>query len=169
MSQNDYYSRTFQKMIHKLSICPDAYACINGSGDYPDICGCTYFAQTAFGVLVSTELFHLPTSTNPCECRVFAYHIHGNTNCESEYFNPFSSKLTHYNPHKCKHPHHAGDLPPIFENNGYAFHSSLTNRFTLHEIIGKIVILHANPDDFTTDPSGNAGDRIAFGQIKKFC
>ena len=33
----------------------------------------------------------------------------------------FKNALTHYNPNNCKHPNHAGDLPVLFENNGYAY------------------------------------------------
>ena len=49
-----------------------------------------------------------------------------------------------------------GDLPPLFENNGYAYLSFLTNRFKVNDIIGKAIIIHSNPDDFTTDPSENS-------------
>ena len=74
---------------------------------------------------------------------------------------------THFNPNNCKHPHHVGDLEPLFENKGYAYYSFITNRFTINEIIGRSVIIHDNPDDFTTQPSGNSGNKIACGMIKK--
>lgn len=73
---------------------------------------------------------------------------------------------THYNPKSCNHPEHAGDLPPLFENNGYAYISFLTNRFTVKEIIGKVIIIHDMPDDFTTNPSGKSGEKIACGKIE---
>ncbi len=38
-------------------------------------------------------------------------------------------------------------------------------KFTIDEIIGKTVIIHAKPDDFITQPSGNAGEKIACGVI----
>ena len=40
-------------------------------------------------------------------------------------------------------------------------------RFTVEEIVGKTVIIHSNADDFTTQPSGNSGEKIACGIIKK--
>ena len=43
----------------------------------------------------------------------------------------------------------------------------LTGRFHVGEVIGKTVILHADPDDFHTQPSGNAGAKIACGVIRK--
>lgn len=62
----------------------------------------------------------------------------------------------------------AGDLPPLFENNGLAVSVFLTNRFSVNQIIGKTIIIHDKPDDFTTDPSGNSGTKIACGVIVEF-
>ena len=50
--------------------------------------------------------------------------------------------------------------------NGYAFSACLTDRFSVHEIIGRMVVLHSSPDDFSTQPSGNAGAKIVCGEIK---
>ena len=47
------------------------------------------------------------------------------------------------------------------------FSAFLSGRFTIDEIIGKAVIVHSSPDDFTTQPSGNAGEKIACGIIKE--
>lgn len=44
--------------------------------------------------------------------------------------------------------------------------SFLTNKFTLQDVIGKVVIIHSMPDDFTTQPSGNSGEKIACGKIE---
>jgi len=41
----------------------------------------------------------------------------------------------------------------------------LTNRFSVSEILGRAVVLHALPDDFKTQPSGAAGEKIACGNI----
>ena len=42
--------------------------------------------------------------------------------------------------------------------------SVLINKFTVNEIIGRTVIIHSQPDDFTTQPSGNSGKKIACGE-----
>ena len=42
----------------------------------------------------------------------------------------------------------------------------LVNKFKIKDIIGKVVIIHDSPDDFTTNPSGNSGKKIACGKIK---
>jgi Cu-Zn family superoxide dismutase len=79
---------------------------------------------------------------------------------------PFSEAMTHYNPNNCLHPFHAGDLPPLFGSRGYAFSVFLSDRFSLSDVLGKTVIIHGNPDDFTTQPSGNAGEKLACGVVK---
>ncbi len=50
--------------------------------------------------------------------------------------------------------------------HGYAFSIFLTDRFLLSEVLGKTVIIHGNSDDFTTQPSGKAGDKLACGVIR---
>ena len=42
----------------------------------------------------------------------------------------------------------------------------LVDKFKLKDIIGKVIIIHDMPDDFTTQPSGNAGNKIACGEIR---
>lgn len=79
---------------------------------------------------------------------------------------PFANAMAHYDPEGCPHPYHAGDMPPLFGNNGFAFSAFITDRFSIREIIDKTVIIHSAPDDFMTQPSGNSGAKIACGVIK---
>lgn len=65
------------------------------------------------------------------------------------------------------HPKHAGDLPPLLECKGQAYLSVKTDRFTVDEIIGRTVIIHSDSDDFSTQPTGNAGRKIACGVIRR--
>ena len=44
----------------------------------------------------------------------------------------------------------------------------LINKFKIKDILGKVVIIHDSPDDFTTQPSGNSGTKIACGKIEKW-
>ncbi len=89
------------------------------------------------------------------------------TSCTGNSSDEFADAKTHYNPQNCPHPYHAGDLPPLIENDGYSYMSVFINKFTVKDIIGKVVIIHEMPDDFTTQPSGNSGTKIACGEIKK--
>ena len=107
-----------------------------------------------------------PPHRGPCGGGIFAFHIHSGGQCSGNEKAPFANALAHYDRDDCPHPAHAGDLPPLFENQGYAFQMFLTGRFSLCEVIGKTVIIHSGPDDFTSQPSGNAGSKIACGQIR---
>ena len=100
-----------------------------------------------------------------CRGAIFGFHIHSGSQCGGNMQDPFADAGEHYNPNGCMHPYHAGDMPPLFGNNGYAFQIFLTDRFTVNDIIGKTVIIHSEPDDFRTQPGGNSGSRIACGQI----
>lgn len=146
---------------------PHAVAAVSGSEKYPDIRGEVAFFQTCDGVLVRALFGGLPSPKGACNSPVFAFHIHAGGSCTGTDTDPFADVNGHYNPHGCPHPYHAGDLPPLFGAGGKAFSVCLTNRFTLSEIIGKTVIVHASPDDFTTQPAGNAGTKIACGVIRK--
>ena len=58
-------------------------------------------------------------------------------------------------------------MPPLLGDYGKACMTVLTGRFRVEEILGKTVILHGAPDDFRTQPSGNAGKKIACGVIRR--
>ena len=145
---------------------PDAHAVIRGSAQYPGLTGTIRFYQTCQGVLVRAEVSGLPESAEPCDRHVFAFHIHSGGHCSGDSADPFADAQAHYNPGNCPHPSHAGDLPPLFSNHGYAFQVFLTDRFTVREVVGRTVIIHSGPDDFTTQPGGGAGSKIACGQIR---
>ena len=151
-------------MIRKMKLHPTAKANIKGSSNYPDLHGVVTFKQMSKGVLVTAEIYGLPYE-DKCNSGIFAFHIHNGTNCTGNETDPFSDADGHYYPNGCPHPYHAGDLPPLFGNHGYAYMSVLTDRFTVKEIIGKVIIIHAQPDDFKTQPAGNAGVKIACGKI----
>lgn len=140
-----------------------ASAKIYGSYLYPQIHGTVTFRQRKNGVIVTAHVYGLPIE-GEYKSGIFAFHVH-NGSCVGGLNDPFSEADGHYNPNNCPHPYHAGDMPPLFANNGYAYMSFFTNRFAVKDIIGKIVIIHKNPDDFTTQPSGNAGEKIACGKI----
>ncbi len=154
-------------MIRKITLYPNAIAQIKGSNDYSDLHGSVIFKQTSKGVLITAEIYGLPYE-NECNSGIFAFHIHNGSSCTGNEQDPFSDAGTHYNPNSCEHPYHAGDLPPLFSNHGYAYMSVLTDRFTVKEIIGRVIIIHREIDDFKTQPSGNSGTKIACGKIKLF-
>lgn len=143
---------------------PQAAAWITGSAAEPQLSGLVKFYQTSYGgVLVEAEIFGLPDTKESKAGSFYAMHIHQYGDCSDD----FSMTGDHYNPEKRPHPFHAGDLLPLLGNQGYAWSAFYTKRFTLQEIIGKSVIIHSKPDDFTTQPSGSAGIKIGCGEIRR--
>ncbi len=148
-------------------ILKNAKAEIRGGKEYNKINGVVTFKQTKKGVLVTAKIEGLPTVRDKCKGKFFGFHIHTGDSCTGNATDEFANALGHYNPNNCKHPLHVGDLPPLLENDGYAYMSVLVDKFNIEEIIGKVVIIHDMPDDFTTQPSGNSGTKIACGKITK--
>ncbi len=151
-----------EAFCHRLTHRANAWAAVRGSGLYPRLLGTVKFFQTSAGVLVLAEVWGLPET----ETGVFGFHIHDGGACAGSPENEFSQAGGHLNPEGVPHPRHMGDLPPLFSQHGYAWASFVTSRFTIRDILGRVVILHENPDDFTTQPSGNAGKMIACGEIR---
>lgn len=157
------------ELTNIMKTAPCAKAEIKGSVDYPCIKGEIRFYHTHEGILVYSEVNGLPKDCGKCEEDIFAFHIHEEKCCSGNEEDLFADAGAHYNPQDCKHPFHAGDMPPLWGNGGYAFSAFVTDRFKISEIIGKTVIIHAMPDDFMTQPSGNSGKKIACGEIKRCC
>lgn len=141
-------------------LCPSAKAIMRGGEDAPELRGEVLFFQEKCSVLVSARVFGLPQN----DSGFFALHIHEGENCGGE---DFADTGGHYNPEDAPHPMHAGDLPPLLSCGGCAYMDVKTDRFRVENIIGRTVIIHGGADDFHTQPSGNAGKKIACGVIKK--
>ncbi len=159
--------RMFSNLCDILAQTPDAVANVRGGGVYPRLGGTVRFYQTRYGVLVCAEFVGLPTANGPCAGRVFGFHIHEGEACRGTWEDPFADVGGHYNPDGCEHPAHAGDLPPLLGNHGYALSVFLTDRFTVEQVLGRTVIVHGGVDDFTSQPAGNAGQKIACGRIMR--
>lgn len=108
-----------------------------------------------------------------------AIHIHQTGDCDAA--TKFDSAGAHFNPTDHKHGSenpegpHAGDLPNIAATaeGGGALVDIAAEGVTLGEganslfdADGSAIVVHAGPDDYKTDPSGNSGDRIACGVIE---
>ncbi len=122
------------------------------------------------GVLLHAELHDIPAGTH-------GFHLHTVGSCTPD----FKAAGGHFNPTGKKHGFmakegaHLGDMPNIHVPASGA----LTFEFFLPEVTiatgetqlldsdGTAVMVHAKPDDYRTDPAGDAGDRIACGVIKK--
>jgi len=141
--------------------------------------------QLNAGVIIRGELQSMPPGWH-------AIHFHEVGKCEPN----FAAAGGHFNPGKTKHgleqgPPHAGDMPNILvAGDGTAKfefisgHVSVKDRPqtagaagsgmpagtaapNLLDQDGAAVVVHANADDYRTDPAGNSGDRIACGVMEK--
>ncbi|HTZ99744.1 MAG TPA: superoxide dismutase family protein [Candidatus Aquilonibacter sp.] len=127
--------------------------------------------QTSAGVEIKASLENLPAGTH-------AMHIHTVGKCDPP---DFKSAGGHFNPDMKKHGMnnpdgmHAGDLPNIeigadgkAKVKVVAAHVTLTDGdHSLFHEGGTALVIHEKADDYMTDPSGNAGNRIACGVIEK--
>lgn len=146
---------------------PAAFSNVRGKGEYSRLYANVYFYKVLGKVFVVVDAQGLPQRAGECQKGVFGFHIHDGKSCTGDEKDVYADAKMHYNPDDCPHPRHSGDMPPLFSNNGSAFMAFMTDRFTVEEIVGKAVIIHSDADDFTTQPSGNAGEKIACGIIKK--
>ena len=137
---------------------PEAIAKVLGGKEAPNLFGSVKFYQMGANVLVVADICGLPES----KTNIFAMHIHEGGSCQGE---GFVNTGGHYNPENKEHPSHAGDLPPLFSCGGRAFLAVMTDRFAVKDIVGRTVVIHIGPDDFTTQPAGNSGLKMACGVI----
>jgi Cu-Zn family superoxide dismutase len=125
--------------------------------------------QTPHGVLLKMSLKGVPPGER-------AFHIHAVGKCEP----PFTSAGGHFNPGSKKHGMeakegaHAGDMPNLhipasgeltIEVANHAISLVKGQANSVFDADGSAIVIHAGPDDYKTDPTGNAGDRIACGVI----
>ena len=135
-----------------------AVAHIRGDAANPLLRGSVRFLPHRDGVLVVAQISGLPKTRTG----FFGFHIHEGARCGGTGFSETGSPSeTGGN----VHPLHAGDLPPLLSAEGRAFLSVVTDRFCVQDILGKTVVIHSDPDDFTSQPAGNAGTKIACGII----
>lgn len=149
----------------------------------PDVSSATVNLASASGSLVSGTLqitpmgdgVHLTGEIGGLEPGTFhGFHVHENGDCSAA---DASSAGGHFNPTDMPHgrretpTHHAGDMDNIIANEqGVAQVNLHLDGLMLggggpRDILGRALIVHADPDDYTSQPSGSAGARVACGVI----
>ena len=133
--------------------------------------GAATLTQTGGGVLIAISVKGLPAGEH-------ALYVHAVGKCEP----PFTSAGGHFNPDSKKHGllamegHHAGDMPNLhIPASGDLAVEVLNTAVTLEKgkpnslfgPNGTALVIHANKDDYKTDPTGEAGGRIACGVVQE--
>jgi len=138
------------------------------------------------------QLFSLPTGTeivinvNGLQPGTHGFHIHANGECASAldaatgrsvafgaaggHFDPGASKK-HGQPGQAISHNHGGDLPNLTADaSGKATIRYVNANVTIaagpQSVMGRALVVHADPDDYMTDPAGNSGTRVLCGVIK---
>lgn len=136
---------------------------INTSGESV---GEARLAGSANGVLIELELSGLDASGS-----WVSFHIHENGACEPE--TDFESAGGHFNPDDSAHGYfaeggpHAGDMPNQYVGEDGVLRAEVFNHMVrLDDIRGLSLMIHGGTDDYSSQPSGDAGDRIACAVIE---
>jgi Cu-Zn family superoxide dismutase len=129
--------------------------------------GTVNFVQKGDKVAVSARVSGLSPGAH-------GFHIHEKGDCSS---GDGMSAGGHFNPLGKPHAspstpdRHAGDMP-MLQADGYG-EATLTAELDVitigggaADIVGKAVIVHKDPDDFKTQPTGNSGARVACGVVR---
>jgi Cu-Zn family superoxide dismutase len=131
--------------------------------------GTVRFVQSGATVKVSGEIRGLKPNAE------HGFHVHEKGDCSS---GDGMSTGGHFNPSAQPHgqhgpgPHHTGDLPSLKANaNGVAAFSFQTSSIAVgsgtSNVVGRGLIVHRDPDDYKTQPTGNAGPRLACAVIAR--
>lgn len=128
------------------------------------------FAQMSSGVRVSGQVSGLKPNAE------FGFHVHEKGDCSS---GDGMSTAGHFNPDGKPHAqhghaggHHAGDLPSLKSDaSGVAKIDFTTGGISLgkgaNSVLDRGLIVHRDPDDYKTQPTGNSGPRSACAVIRK--
>jgi len=128
--------------------------------------GTVWLAQEADQVVVRVRVSGLVPNQE------HGFHAHEKGDCSSP---DATSAGAHFNPNAKPHgpqsaDHHAGDMPALKADGAGVAQTTFAVKGTVFgagasDLVGKAFIVHEKADDYTTQPTGNSGKRIACGVI----
>ncbi|HLA33460.1 MAG TPA: superoxide dismutase family protein [Rhodocyclaceae bacterium] len=129
------------------------------------VAGMAVFSQGIDGVKLVAKLTGLSAGEH-------GFHVHEVGDCSAA---DATSAKGHFNPHGNRHghvmaEHHVGDLPNLrADSSGLAEYQEHIAGLSLVDaktsIVGRAVVIHADADDYATQPAGNSGKRVGCGVI----
>lgn len=129
------------------------------------VSGNVRFSETTGGVRIEAQIAGLTPGEH-------GFHVHEAGDCSAAdatsakgHFNPAGKMHGHYGSSE----HHGGDMVNLVANaDGVASYKAELSGLSLNGptgVIGRSVVIHADPDDYKSQPAGNSGKRIACGVI----
>lgn len=139
---------------------------VNGEGQDN---GTAELTATPAGVLIKLEITGLPAG------EWVGFHVHETGSCD--HTTGHDSAGGHFNPTSREHGYlaakgpHVGDMPNQYVAadgvlRGQVLNSAITLDKGEKGVLGRALMIHANPDDYQTQPTGGAGARLACGVIE---
>ncbi|MGH7170507.1 MAG: superoxide dismutase family protein [Gemmataceae bacterium] len=142
----------------------NAVAVVHGFGE-SHVKGVVHFMATADGVVIRGTITGLTPGKHGFHIHQFGDVSSADPKCHGGHFNP--EKKKHGGPHTAER--HVGDLGNISADaDGKATINMTDKHIALsgsHSIVGRAVIIHAKADDLKSQPSGDAGPRVAGGVV----
>ncbi|WP_455272162.1 superoxide dismutase family protein [Rhizobium herbae] len=125
--------------------------------------------QGKSGVLIEVEVTNLPPG------KWVAFHVHETGQCDAAHNHESAGK--HFNPGNTEHGFlaangpHVGDMPNQYVGadgvmRAQVFNSMVALDNVENGIRGRALMVHAKSDDNRSQPSGDAGDRLACAVIE---
>lgn len=131
--------------------------------------GTATLTRTTAGLLIELDLSDLPAGT------WHGFHIHENGECNPQ--DGFKSAGGHFSVSDTKHGFlvdggpHSGDMPNQYVSADGTLKAQVFNPYAAlggerGNVTGRALVLHGGADDYKSQPSGDAGDRIACAVIE---
>jgi superoxide dismutase, Cu-Zn family len=129
--------------------------------------GTVTFTKVKDGIQIEADITELTPGSH-------GFHLHEKGDCSAPdcmsaggHFNP--AGMPHGGPHSLRR--HAGDFGNLVANEDGNAHLKFVDPLLTFNgpssILGRAVVIHAQPDDMATQPTGNSGPRVACGVIQK--
>ncbi|KQV63998.1 superoxide dismutase family protein [Rhizobium sp. Root1220] len=129
----------------------------------------TLTAAASGGVLIEVEVSGLPAN------KWVAFHVHETGKCDAATHHESAGK--HFNPTSAEHGvlsangPHAGDMPNQYVGQDGILRAQVFDGMVSLDgkedgVRGRALMIHANSDDYRSQPTGDAGERLACGVIR---